>query len=482
METGRLSGNSHRLSAVKRDLENLHDKIDIVDSKVETLRLKLNPVSGDRRNMFNQTDERSRRLLDLERKNELHSRKLQLLQKEMEHVQTENDILIEHMGKHELHHNDSPRNVPRDVYSDKMQDDRKFNNSRASLHSKHSNHDNNGLDKRLMPNTPDRHQPTTEHRLNKDSGRDIESPRKERDQTSRGKIAEEKDTTFKGTADKDFDFEEYQRQRRAQIYSHYDSTAINPQCWTPKQKHHKYPWFDHKTHHNPGGFLIIRFDDSGCDVATVALKSQQSICRHAGGYLMGIARCGRIFVYENAPSKVQNWSISRKQPYDDCLMTDHSLAVLWFTKREAAEYFFENGHHNRWREPCFPTPNGHEAFYVPLSEPPTRQLNSFFVFELLDARMYKAENLTQFEGEVREDMLRYFPDCHPLLVSSQMGRVVLKPGNMISHNSKLYISRFESQRDIDRIWQSGMITGLRKKWDLMAGHINAYSFTIDFAP
>jgi hypothetical protein len=69
--------------------------------------------------------------------------------------------------------------------------------------------------------------------------------------------------------------------------------------------------------------------------------------------------------------------------------------------------------------------------------------------------MYKAENLTQFEGEVREDMLRYFPDCHPLLVSSQMGRVVLKPGNMISHNSKLYISRFESQRDIDRIWQSG---------------------------
>ena len=85
----------------------------------------------------------------------------------------------------------------------------------------------------------------------------------------------------------------------------------------------------------------------------------------------------------------------------------------------------------------------------------TGQLNAFFVFELLDAKMYKGEDLTQFEGEVRADMLRYFPDCHPMLVSSQTGRDVFKPGNLISQYSKLYISRFESQRDIDRIWRSG---------------------------
>jgi hypothetical protein len=63
--------------------------------------------------------------------------------------------------------------------------------------------------------------------------------------------------------------------------------------------------------------------------------------------------------------------VSRNQPYKDVVMTENALAVFWFTKKEAAEGFFENCHHNRFREPCFPTPNGFEAFYVPLLQPPT---------------------------------------------------------------------------------------------------------------
>lgn len=38
----------------------------------------------------------------------------------------------------------------------------------------------------------------------------------------------------------------------------------------------------------------MRFDDSGYDAVNVAIKGQQSICRNAGGYLMGIARKQRV--------------------------------------------------------------------------------------------------------------------------------------------------------------------------------------------
>lgn len=75
--------------------------------------------------------------------------------------------------------------------------------------------------------------------------------------------------------------------------------------------------------------------------------------------------------------------------------------------------------------------------------------------ELLDARKYSPEDLTQFEGEVRNDMLRVYPHCLPMVVSSLTGRLVFKPGMLISPYSKFYISRFESQREVDQIWNLG---------------------------
>lgn len=228
METERLSGKSYRLSAVRRDLENLYDKIDIVDTKVETLKLSLNPVSGASTDMDYQTGDRSKRIEELERRNELNSRKLQLLQKEVEHVQTENDILMQHLGKHEL-------------YNDTTQDDRNFITSRASSHSKHSNQDGGNNDRRWMPTTPNQPQPTPEYKQTEDVSRNIESSRKDMDQRSREGLPGERDNNDDKTP---FDLEEYQRQRRAQKYSCYDSTAINPQCWTPKVKQRDNPWLD----------------------------------------------------------------------------------------------------------------------------------------------------------------------------------------------------------------------------------------------
>ena len=80
----------------------------------------------------------------------------------------------------------------------------------------------------------------------------------------------------------------------------------------------------------------------------------------------------QIYVFElGNTTKQQNWTVSRNQPYDDVITTENAVAAFWFTKKEAAENFFENCHHNRFREPCFPTPNGYEAYYVPLQSPPT---------------------------------------------------------------------------------------------------------------
>ena len=49
-----------------------------------------------------------------------------------------------------------------------------------------------------------------------------------------------------------------------------------------------------QSHPYPGGFLFIRFDDSGYSIMNNALKIQDSVCRHTGGYLMGIARSDKV--------------------------------------------------------------------------------------------------------------------------------------------------------------------------------------------
>ncbi|KAL4235437.1 hypothetical protein ACF0H5_007073 [Mactra antiquata] len=190
-------------------------------------------------------------------------------------------------------------------------------------------------------------------------------------------------------------------------------------------------YYGQVTHPYPGGFLFLRFDDGGFNIADNALKKQQSICRHTGGYLMGMARKDRIFIYESAPSKQMNWNFSKVQQFRDVSTTENAMAVFWFTSRDAAESFFGNTHKNPFREPCFPTANGYEAFYVPLCNPPTKTLNTFLFIEFLNAHKYDAE-------------------------------------------------MFESQRDTDQIWKLGMIQALRQKYCL-TGEMNVYSLSIDVA-
>lgn len=64
--------------------------------------------------------------------------------------------------------------------------------------------------------------------------------------------------------------------------------------------------------------------------------------------------------------------------------------------------------------------------------------------------------MTQFEAELRNDMTRVIPCCQPMVVSST-GRVIFKPGLFVSPYSKLFISRFEAQRDVDQIWKMGNV-------------------------
>lgn len=50
-----------------------------------------------------------------------------------------------------------------------------------------------------------------------------------------------------GPDDRNFDFEDLRKKEREKVYSFYDSTAINPQDWKRKETTgQKYPWYDHQ--------------------------------------------------------------------------------------------------------------------------------------------------------------------------------------------------------------------------------------------
>ena len=85
-----------------------------------------------------------------------------------------------------------------------------------------------------------------------------------------------------------------------------------------------------------------------------------------------------------------NWFQSRWQPYKELMMTENAVAVFWFIRREAASEFMDSSHNNRFREPCFPTPSGYEAFYVPLLITPPISRNILSVVDkILDQSKLK---------------------------------------------------------------------------------------------
>lgn len=280
--------------------------------------------------------------------------------------------------------------------------------------------------------------------------------------------------------DKKYDYEEIRRNEQKKIYSYYDTTTINP----PKDRelrdrgHKHHPWYDHGNLPDPGGLGIMRFRDSAYDLVKIGLQQLDSIRRNTGGYLVGCARKQKICVYECAPSRQLCWIPSRKQESKDYMAIDDAIAVFWFTSGDAFQHYFECSHNNRFKEPGFPDQNGYESFYLPLMVAPTaRPMNTFLFIEFPCARQYELENFTQFEAELRQEMLRSIPGCLPMAVSLiTTGNRYYKPGTMISPNSKVYVCRFESQRDVDKIMKSGMIQSVREKCNLR-GQINVASFT-----
>ena len=91
-------------------------------------------------------------------------------------------------------------------------------------------------------------------------------------------------------------------------------------------------------------------------------------------------------------------------------------------------------------------------FFFSVSEP----YNCFLFIEFVDACRYATEDMVSFEAEVRHDMLDWFPDCLPMVVSALEGKEIFKPGVFVSPYSKLYICRFTTQADVDEIWKMGM--------------------------
>ena len=84
-------------------------------------------------------------------------------------------------------------------------------------------------------------------------------------------------------------------------------------------------------------------------------------------------------------------------------------------------------------------------------------LDTYLLLELKNANKYKSEDLSAFEAEVREAIYNICPNSYPMVVSSLHGKETLKPGPFIKHNSKIFISRFNSQSEVAAVWNSGKV-------------------------
>lgn len=474
------------LSSVRRDIGQVNEKIESISEKLDVLRTGLNPIPVRVQDIESDMAAREHQLDDLEYRNKVHSARLKLLQKELEYVKLENDMMLGRAADDQggrYHGGDAYGGPSHDDgqggYGVPMRMDREGYGQGGQM--EHMRLDSQ--DRRPMAANGARTPRNNDNHLYQQQEQQQQQQQLQHQQSNRAEAQPNgnMNTTNNNVEKQDegkskFDLEREKRENRRKIYSSFDSTAINPQRWdkTPEVKMR----YDHTTHPYPGGLVFIRYHDSGFPVVRDSITRMLSICRHSGGYLMGSARKESILVFETVPSKQQNWRVARQQPYKDKLTTENAITVFWFSKQKAAEEFFDNTHKNPFREPCYPTADGYEAFYVPLqTAPPMKSLNSFLFLEFLDSRQYRAEDLTQFEAEARQDMQRLVPGCQSMVVSSREGRVVFKPGSFISPYSKLYISRFESLNDAEMIWNSGLIQGIRQRWNLH-GAINVFAFTI----
>lgn len=262
METERQIAERHRISAVRRDLDNINVKIDTVNTKLDALSFRLNPAQDTLHDTDITMDDRAKRLAALEKKNAVQSVKLDLLEKEINYVQVQNDAILENMRYYE---NESPTAIGRDAErsyaKDRMPEiisyTRDGRNSSAHEPDKKDSDNTVELDRNyarrpeIVPVCPDSNQrftpgsrPDTQtKRYNCPSAQSGEDRHERQNNKDVDPWADKPDSRAKSREQREYD--EIQRQRRAEFYGFHDCTAINPQLWEVKPKHNKLPWYDH---------------------------------------------------------------------------------------------------------------------------------------------------------------------------------------------------------------------------------------------
>ena len=87
---------------------------------------------------------------------------------------------------------------------------------------------------------------------------------------------------------------------------------------------------------------------------------------------------------------------------------------------------------------------------------PSDTFDTFLMIELMNAHLYSAADLQEFELDAREAIRKIVENSHPMIVSSLDGRVYFTTGMFVKNKSKCFISRFNTQTDVAKVWKSRM--------------------------
>lgn len=237
-----------------------------------------------------------------------------------------------------------------------------------------------------------------------------------------------------------------------------------------------------KTHAQPGGIYLIRFHDSGFDEVRLAFREQQTLIKTYEGKVLGIARKHNVYAIEGDA----DWHYSRNQQHRQQVRinyksVDDAIATLWFPSRERAEEFCGNHFRNRFQQHNFPTPHSFEAHYIALlAKPFLRDLDTYLVIEVLNAKRYSPDQIQRFDSETREAILQFIPNSIPFVASTIEGHRTLKPGSTAlfrDRNSKVFVSLFSSMSEISDLWARGIIQNKLAEWNI-TGPINVWAFAL----
>lgn len=243
MDTAQANTNTHSLSAVRRELISVNERIDSINQKVNLIREGLTPVPERMMNVEDNLMTKAQKMAELEERNKLHSAKLKLLQKEVNYEKLRGELLMDYLKTK----NESPRDLGYSGnvgYNTGYGDSGYPGNEPATIR--------NDADRGLQepPGSPRRSQPASPRPLAaKDRSvgqKNATDPYQERSLEDDLRGRQYPISEAKGKQKNGFDSEEMQKQRRREIYSVFDSTAINPQFYEEAPKHKHYPWFDHE--------------------------------------------------------------------------------------------------------------------------------------------------------------------------------------------------------------------------------------------